>query len=113
MCLPQNKLTKKCVCKYNIKNKVSMVKFLLHSGADATATDRHHASPFWHACSCGRFNNAVLLATKVSTRELRTPQGRDGTTPAQAASRNQHHALAAWVGSEINRRLKSKGLDSG
>jgi hypothetical protein len=88
-----------------------MVKFLLHGGADATATDRHHCSAFWHACRCGRISNAVLLAKKLTTRELRRPQGLDHTSPAAEAARNQHHVLAGWIGEEIAQRLRSKGVE--
>ena len=86
---------------------------LAQVGCDPIASDRAHLSPLWWACDHGRFANAVALCAKYSTREIRRPQGPAGTTPAEQAARNKHFQLAAWLGREVTRRLKSKGLDSG
>mmetsp|Transcript_26134 Transcript_26134/g.30957 ORF Transcript_26134/g.30957 Transcript_26134/m.30957 type:complete len:277 (+) Transcript_26134:381-1211(+) len=84
----------------------SLVQFLIDAGADCSANDKWSASPFWHACDYGRFENAVLLASKVNVSELRRHQGRLGNTPANAALTNRHLELASWVNLEIARRFK-------
>jgi len=86
-----------------------MVQWLIARGCDATVSDRWGTSPFWYACDQGRHEQAQLLGAKLSTRELRRPQGRGSTSPIQAAEANRHAMLAVWVQEEISRRLKNRG----
>jgi len=86
-----------------------MAKYLLARGCDATAGDRHGATPLWCACDSGRFEGALLIAAKVDLRELRRPQGVRQTSPGETALANRHTKLAAWIQEEITRRLRNRG----